>query len=81
MVDIIANIIGFWLEVMEEYSGVELLTRDKFPKLSNWTHEFLSNNIIKENLPSRDKLIAYLRNRFEGANTSNWINLQSLACM
>jgi glutathione S-transferase len=71
MVDIVSNIIGFWLGVMEEYSRVELLTRDKFPKLSNWTHEFLSNNVIKENLPSRDKFIAYLRNRFEGASTSN----------
>jgi glutathione S-transferase len=35
MVDIAANIIGFWLGACEEASGVELLTREKFPKHSN----------------------------------------------
>jgi glutathione S-transferase len=70
MVDIVANVIAFWLGVSEEASGVELLTREKFPKLCNWAHDFVSNSVIKENLPPRDKLIAYLRNRFGGATAS-----------
>ncbi|GLT72971.1 hypothetical protein SLA2020_448620 [Shorea laevis] len=70
MVDIVANIIGFWLGVLEEAYGSELLTREKFPKLTNWTHEFVSNTVVKESLPPRDKLVAGVRNRFEGRNVS-----------
>ncbi|GLT65378.1 hypothetical protein SLA2020_378160 [Shorea laevis] len=70
MVDVVANVIAFWLGVFEEATGVELLTREKFPKLSNWSDEFVSNSVIKESLPPRDKLIAYFRHRFGGVNAS-----------
>ncbi|KAK4582001.1 hypothetical protein RGQ29_025241 [Quercus rubra] len=70
LVDITGNIIGYWLGVFEEASGVKLLTREKFPKLCNWADEFVSVSAIKENLPPRDKLIATLRRRFGGANAS-----------
>ena len=70
LVDIAANVIGFWLGVFEEGSGVELLTRDKFPKLCNWVDEYVSSSIIKENLPPRDKLVPFFRNRFGSANAS-----------
>ncbi|GLT72966.1 hypothetical protein SLA2020_448570 [Shorea laevis] len=69
MVDIVANLI-FWLEAWEEASGTELLTREKFPRLTNWTHEFVSNTIVKESLFPRDKLVAFLRNRIGGPNVS-----------
>ncbi|GLT65369.1 hypothetical protein SLA2020_378070 [Shorea laevis] len=68
LVDIAANVIGFWLGACEEASGVELLTRDKFPKLRNWVDEFVSSSVIKENLPPRDKVVAFLRDRFGIAN-------------
>ncbi|GMY14448.1 glutathione S-transferase U8-like [Fagus crenata] len=64
LVDIAGILIGFSLGIFEEAKGVKLLTKEKFPKLSNWTNEYLSNSFIKENLPPRDKVIAYLRNRF-----------------
>uniref|UniRef100_A0A2N9HIA9 glutathione transferase n=1 Tax=Fagus sylvatica TaxID=28930 RepID=A0A2N9HIA9_FAGSY len=64
LVDIAGILIGFSLGIFEEAKGVKLLTKEKFPKLSNWTNEYLSNSFIKENLPPRDKLIAYFRNRF-----------------
>ncbi|KAK9986447.1 hypothetical protein SO802_031398 [Lithocarpus litseifolius] len=70
LVDITGNIIGYWLGVFEEASGVKLLTREKFPKLCNWADEFVSVSAIKENLPPRDKLIATLRRRFGGVNAS-----------
>jgi glutathione S-transferase len=71
LVDIIANVIGFWLGVFEEGSGlVELLTRDKFPKLCNWVDEYVSSSIIKENLPPRDKLVPFFQNCFGSANAS-----------
>ena len=70
LLDIAANIIGYWLGVFEEASGVELLTREKFPKLCNWANEFVSVSAIKENLPPREKLIAHVRNRFGVGATS-----------
>jgi glutathione S-transferase len=70
MVDIIANTIAFWHEVFEEASGVKLFMREKFPKLTNWSHEFMSNSVVKECLPPRDKLITYFQIRLGGANAS-----------
>ncbi|KAK4581998.1 hypothetical protein RGQ29_025238 [Quercus rubra] len=70
LVDIAANIIGYWLEIFEEAFGVELLRKEKFPKLCNWANEFVSVSAIKENIPPRDKLIAFLRNRFGVGNAS-----------
>ena len=66
MVDIVACIIAFWFGGFEEAWGTKLLTREKFPKLTNWSHEFVSNSVIKECLPPREKLIAHLLNRFGG---------------
>jgi len=70
MVDIVANIIAFWQGIFEEVSGVELLTKEKFPKLTNWSNGFVSNSVVNECLPQRDKLIAYFRKRFESTNAS-----------
>ncbi|XP_062168159.1 glutathione S-transferase U8-like [Alnus glutinosa] len=70
MVDIVANIIGFWRRACEEGSGVELLTREKFPKLRNWIDKFVSSSVIKKNLPPRDKLVVFLRDCFGSANAS-----------
>lgn len=61
VVDIVANIIGFWLEALQEALGIELLTRERFPILSKWIDEYVSCNIVKENLPPRDKLVAAFR--------------------
>ncbi|KAG2690697.1 hypothetical protein I3760_09G201300 [Carya illinoinensis] len=63
MVDIAANIVGFWLGTFEQVTGVELMTRDKFPNLTNWSIEFVRNNVIKENLPPREEMISYLRKK------------------
>jgi len=70
MVDIVANAIAFWLGVFEEASGIKLLKRENFPKLTNWRHEFVSNSVVKECLPPREKLIAYFRELFGSANAS-----------
>ncbi|XP_050244345.1 probable glutathione S-transferase [Quercus robur] len=70
LVDIVAVVIGFSLGVYEEAARVELLNKEKLPRLCNWIDDFLSNSFIKESLPPRDKLIAYLRNRFRSGNAS-----------
>ncbi|XP_002275435.3 glutathione S-transferase U8 [Vitis vinifera] len=69
-VDIAANFIGFWVGVLEEVVGVELLTIDKFPILCKWRDEYVGCSGIKENLPSKEKLGAYFRTRVESASQS-----------
>ncbi|CAI0471194.1 unnamed protein product [Linum tenue] len=58
MVDIAANFIGYWLGVVQEVSGMELVTRDKFPVLCKWMDEFVEHSVVKETLPPRDELHA-----------------------
>ncbi|KAF2306211.1 hypothetical protein GH714_015840 [Hevea brasiliensis] len=64
VVDIVANSIGFWLGVIQEATGIELVTKERFPILSNWIDEYVSCSVIKENLPPRDKLLAAFKSRF-----------------
>ena len=71
LLDIAANMIGYWLGVLVEASGAsELLTREKFPKLFNWANEFVCVSAIKESLPPRDKHVAFMRKRFGMVNAS-----------
>lgn len=64
LVDIVANFIGFWLGIIEEAMGVKLLTEEKYLKLYKWSEEFVNCSAIKENLPPRDKLLAFMRARY-----------------
>ncbi|KAK3200038.1 hypothetical protein Dsin_023453 [Dipteronia sinensis] len=59
LVDIVANVVGIWLVVIQDLLGLELLTEEKFPKLCNWIHEYVNHTAIKENIPPRDKLIEF----------------------
>uniref|UniRef100_A0A5B7CD02 glutathione transferase n=1 Tax=Davidia involucrata TaxID=16924 RepID=A0A5B7CD02_DAVIN len=65
LVDIVANFIGFWVGVIQEASGVELVTQNKFPILCKWMDEFVNCKVIKENLPPRDKLVAFFQARYK----------------
>ncbi|CAK7333639.1 unnamed protein product [Dovyalis caffra] len=64
LVDIVANFIGFWLGAAQEAAGVELVNKESFPVLCKWIDEYVNCKVIKENLPPRDKLIAFLQPRF-----------------
>ncbi|KAK3018973.1 hypothetical protein RJ639_003392 [Escallonia herrerae] len=63
LVDIAADFIGFWLRLIQEVTGAKLLTKEKFPKLCDWIDEFLSCNAVKESLPPRELLLAFLQAR------------------
>ncbi|KAG7964936.1 hypothetical protein I3843_09G198200 [Carya illinoinensis] len=64
LVDIVADTLSLWLTSFEEGSGVDLMTREKFPKLSKWSHEFASTSAVKENLPPKDELTVFLKSLF-----------------
>lgn len=56
-VDIAANFIGYWLPIISEVVGVELMTEEKFPNLCRWANDYCSNSFIKNNLPNKDTLV------------------------
>lgn len=66
MLDIAANFIAFWLRVVQEFSGLEFLTPHKCPALIKWCDEFVSCDAVKEHLPPKDKLIAFVKNWLAG---------------
>ncbi|CAL1378946.1 unnamed protein product [Linum trigynum] len=69
MVDIAANFIGYWLGLVQEAIGMELVTRDKFPVLCRWMDEFVGHSVVKPILPPRDELLAIFKARF---NATAW---------
>ncbi|PSS34595.1 Glutathione S-transferase [Actinidia chinensis var. chinensis] len=60
-VDFVANFIGFWLGIIQEAVGLELLTEEKFPNLCKWIDNYVNCPVIKANLPPRDQLLAYFK--------------------
>ncbi|KAL8102291.1 hypothetical protein AgCh_026972 [Apium graveolens] len=65
LVDIAANFVGLWIDVVQELLGIELLTKDKFPVLREWVDDYLNNAIIKETLPTKEELLDRFRNMFQ----------------
>ncbi|KAL5073009.1 hypothetical protein RYX36_011993 [Vicia faba] len=59
LVDIAASFIGYWVDILQEIAGLELLTIEKFPKVFKWSQEFINHPVIKEGLPPRDELFAF----------------------
>ncbi|KAF3627586.1 putative glutathione S-transferase [Capsicum annuum] len=60
-VDVAANYIPFWVEIVEEASGNVLITSEKFPNLCAWMDEYLSCSEVKENLPDRDFMLSFFK--------------------
>ncbi|XP_016481160.1 putative glutathione S-transferase [Nicotiana tabacum] len=69
-VDIAANFVGFWVGIVEEATGVVLVTSEKFPHLCVWRDEYLNCSQVKENMPNRDMLLGYFKGRVQAAVTA-----------
>ncbi|KAK1377453.1 Glutathione transferase [Heracleum sosnowskyi] len=61
LVDIAANFVALWLDVILELVGIKLLTKEKFPRLCDWVDDYLNCSIIKETLPAREDLLDRFR--------------------
>ncbi|GLT47526.1 hypothetical protein SLA2020_212180 [Shorea laevis] len=61
MVDIAYGLLGYWLKNVEIVLGMKLLDPNTLPRLCEWAENFMKVPVIQENLPDRDKLLAYLR--------------------
>lgn len=70
LVDIAANFIAYWVGIIQEAVGAEILNRERFPVLYKWIDELLSCSVIRENLPPRDKMLAYFISRVQAAKAS-----------
>ncbi|KAL2502981.1 Glutathione S-transferase U8 [Forsythia ovata] len=59
IVDISGNFVAYWFGILQELAGLQVLTKENFPKLGEWMDEYLNCNIIKENLPPKHKLTVH----------------------
>lgn len=66
-VDIVANVIAYWLDAIQEAAGKKILTREAFPLLCKWKQEFVMCNLVKEKLPPWERLVAFYQIRIEAA--------------
>ncbi|KAG8362895.1 hypothetical protein BUALT_BualtUnG0026400 [Buddleja alternifolia] len=78
LVDITANFIAHWFGIIAELMGVELITQDKFPNLSKWVDEYTNSNFVKENLPPKDKLVAFFKARIQAPHETKYFPMDLL---
>lgn len=60
-VDVAANYIPFWVEIVEEATGNVLITSEKFPNLCAWIDKYLKCSEVQENLPDRDMMLSFFK--------------------
>ncbi|CAK8541793.1 unnamed protein product [Lathyrus sativus] len=65
LVDIAAMFVAFSLPLLHDAAGFNLFIAEKFPKLYKWSQEFLNHLIVKEIVPPKEPLLAYLKARIE----------------
>ncbi|KAJ9548123.1 hypothetical protein OSB04_020666 [Centaurea solstitialis] len=64
LVDIAAVFIAYWPGIIEEVTEIKLVTKDKFPKLTEWADNFVNCQVVKEVLPTREHLLVVFKKRF-----------------
>ncbi|KAJ0780246.1 putative glutathione transferase [Helianthus annuus] len=64
LVDICACYMAFWVGAAEEALGINIVTKEKFPKLKEWCDSYLNCQVVKDSLPPRESLVAYYKWRF-----------------
>ncbi|XP_008781207.2 probable glutathione S-transferase [Phoenix dactylifera] len=61
LVDIAANFLSYWTEVLQEVAGISLFNVEKHPILFKWANEFMSSDAVKECLPPKDELLSHFQ--------------------
>jgi glutathione S-transferase len=64
-VDVAASVLGPWLSMVEEVTGVVVLDEDEYPALRRWSKEYNSYGALKQCVPDRDQLAAFYTERME----------------
>ncbi|TKY74413.1 Glutathione transferase GST 23 [Spatholobus suberectus] len=55
--DIAIGWLGYWVRIVEEIVGINLIDKELMAKLDAWIDDFLELPVIKECMPPRDKLL------------------------
>ncbi|KAI7750002.1 hypothetical protein M8C21_021220 [Ambrosia artemisiifolia] len=63
LVDISATFIAYWVGAAEEALGITLVTKDKFPKLKEWSDNYINCQAVKDSLPPREVLVGFFKSR------------------
>ncbi|KAF9602989.1 hypothetical protein IFM89_033287, partial [Coptis chinensis] len=56
-VDVVTGWIAYWIGMIEEITGINIVDKETMPLLSEWFQNFLDVEIVKERLPPREKLL------------------------
>ncbi|KAL9992950.1 putative glutathione transferase [Helianthus debilis subsp. tardiflorus] len=64
LVDISATFIAFWVGAAEEALGIEVMSKHKFPKLTEWSDNYINCQAVKDSLPPRENVVAYFKKLF-----------------
>ncbi|KAF5187389.1 Glutathione s-transferase u7 [Thalictrum thalictroides] len=56
-VDIAAGWLAYWIGMIQEITGINLVEKKSTPLLSEWFQNFLNAEVVKERLPPRDELL------------------------
>ncbi|XP_076908081.1 putative glutathione S-transferase [Bidens hawaiensis] len=67
LVDIAATFIAYWLGAAEEALGITVLSKDKFPKIIEWSGNYINCQVVKDDLLPREALVAFFKKRFGNA--------------
>ncbi|KAL1292449.1 glutathione transferase GST 23-like [Arachis ipaensis] len=61
--DIALGWISYWIPVYEEVGSMQILDPLRFPAINAWMTNFLNHPVIKDRLPPRDDMVAYIHTR------------------
>lgn len=61
--DIVGIVVAYWMPILQEAAGKQLITKDKYPAICAWAERLLACNVIHENLPPKEKLFPFYKAR------------------
>lgn len=61
MVDVMANFVAIWFRTFQDEARMDLLTKDKFPRLWEWSELFVNTSPVNQCLPPKEKLVRRFR--------------------
>ncbi|XP_072980454.1 glutathione transferase GST 23-like [Typha angustifolia] len=59
--DVVVGWFPFWVRIIEEIAGVDIVNGEDLPLMNAWFQRFLDVEVVKKSLPPKDKV--YERNR------------------
>ncbi|KAK9742898.1 hypothetical protein RND81_03G204200 [Saponaria officinalis] len=62
--EIVGLLVCYWIPILQEAVGKQVLTRDTFPGIYAWGDQLLAHSFLKENLPNWVDYLASYKARF-----------------